>query len=104
MPTGNPCESPHGIVIAGWPVTSKGQVFAIISKARATRSSRGESAGGILVASMVAVLHVLTQQHDQFDRVGEVIGPRDSSTRIGVQERGAVVSLPVRAHAIAAYH
>ena len=36
MPTGNPADKPAGTVIAGWPVTSKGQVLESISSARAT--------------------------------------------------------------------
>ncbi len=36
MPTGSPADMPAGTVVAGWPVTSNGQVLEIISSARAT--------------------------------------------------------------------
>jgi hypothetical protein len=36
MPTGSPCDIAQGTFIAGWPVTSKGAVFGIISRALAT--------------------------------------------------------------------
>jgi hypothetical protein len=36
MPTGNPADLPAGTVMAGWPVTSNGQVLEIISSALAT--------------------------------------------------------------------
>ena len=41
---------PAGTVTAGWPVTSNGQVFASISSARATYSSRLAFGGGSRVA------------------------------------------------------
>ena len=50
MPTGRPSDIPQGTVMAGCPVTSKGHVFAIISSARATYSSRLAFGGGIGVA------------------------------------------------------
>src|SRR5207248_5923694 len=54
--------------------------------------------------SVIAVLHILTQQHNQLDSVGEIVGPGDPSSRITVQQRGAIVSFPVGAHTVAAYH
>src|SRR5438105_4224216 len=47
---GDPPETAQGTFMAGWPVTSKGAVFGIISSARATYSSRGASAAGMRVA------------------------------------------------------
>ncbi|MNI81933.1 hypothetical protein D3C73_1385900 [compost metagenome] len=46
MPTGKSSTSPHGTLIAGWPVISCGAVFPIISKARVIYSVNEESESG----------------------------------------------------------
>jgi hypothetical protein len=55
MPTGRPSLRPAGTEIAGWPLTSRGAVLAIISRERASFSSRLASAAGIVEATMGSV-------------------------------------------------
>src|SRR5216683_1456057 len=52
MPTGKPSPRPAGTEVAGCPLTSKGAVLAIISRERASCSSRLASADGIVEATM----------------------------------------------------
>src|SRR5258708_33832632 len=47
IPIGRPTIIPHGMLIAGCPEASKGQVLLIISSARAMYSSRGQPDSGI---------------------------------------------------------
>ena len=46
---------PHGTLIAGWPVTSNGQVFGSISKARWHHSAQRRIGGGSGVAFIGSV-------------------------------------------------
>ena len=50
IPTGSPSLMAQGTDMAGWPVTSKGEVFGSISKARWQYSASGASRGGSGVA------------------------------------------------------
>src|SRR5262245_19554838 len=51
-PTGSPPSRPQGTLMPGWPLASNGQVLPIISRARATYSSRGQPGSGSFVATI----------------------------------------------------
>src|SRR5438093_11296685 len=60
--SGSPCDIPHGTLIAGWPVTSKGHVLGRTSSARRMISSRGASSGGSGVA-FIGVVGITSTSH-----------------------------------------
>src|SRR5947209_20437718 len=53
---------------------------------------------------MILRMHISTEQRDQFEAVEKVISHRETTPRIGIEQRGTVMPLPVGPHAVALHH
>ena len=80
MPTGNPSLMPHGMFIAGCPVTSNGLVFGSISKPRWHHSASGALFGGSGVGKST-LLGAMARQSAVDVTVIALVGERNREVR-----------------------
>src|SRR6266536_3543263 len=84
--------------------SSGNSISSSVARPKSGTQGTCEVLGLGVVAALIVVLHVLTKQDDELDRLRKVVGTYPPAATVEVQQGCRIVPLPVGPHAVAGDH